>query len=314
MTGRARLSADHPVFRDVLERMGVEAQRIRAVGGEDSSEASANWHVWPVEGERCVLRRYHSRATPEDLAYEHAVLHRLAALGWTVPEPLRPLVRQDSRWYCLTRFVPGRARRSETAPQRRQRGADLARLHLALRPLAARLGQRPGWQVQHAGTTVHSDVDWHAGVKALSSVEPELAEWAAVAAESVTAELAAVGAAELPVTVIHGDFAEWNVHYQGARLVGVVDFGLTHLDSRPYELAIARTYRAPEARDGYREELARQGWPLSELEEAAIEPIHRAFRIDMVAWELDGGLRSGRFDTDMIVRQLRRSGCARPGS
>src|SRR5919106_6170295 len=131
MTGRARLSADHPVFRDVLERMGVEAQRIRAVGGEDSSEASANWHVWPVEGERCVLRRYHSRATPEDLAYEHAVLHRLAALGWTVPEPLRPLVRQDSRWYCLTRFVPGRARRSETAPQRRQRGADLARLHLA---------------------------------------------------------------------------------------------------------------------------------------------------------------------------------------
>lgn len=38
---------------------------------------------------------------------------------------------------------------------------------------------------------------------------------------------------------MHGDFAEWNVHYDGDRLAGVLDFELTHLDSRPYELMSA---------------------------------------------------------------------------
>jgi hypothetical protein len=47
----------------------------------------------------------------------------------------------------------------------------------------------------------------------------------------------------------------WNVHYRRGRLAGVIDFGLAHLDSRPWELAVARTYRAPEAigiGDGHR--------------------------------------------------------------
>lgn len=186
-------------------------------------------------GKRCVLRRYHLRATREDLHYEHAVLKHLAAVGWVVPEALSPLVRYEDRRYCLTRFVAGRARVSETTKERRQRGADLARLHLALRPIAARLGQRRGWRAQHTSTNVHADVDWDAGVDALSAVHPELADWAGLAADAVRVELASIGAAELPVTTIHGDFAEWNVHYGGTRLAGVVDFGLTHLDSRPYE-------------------------------------------------------------------------------
>jgi len=64
------------------------------------------------------------------------------------------------------------------------------------------------------------------------------ADAAAVQAQQA---LEAIGARDLPVTVVHGDFAEWNVHYQHGRLAGVIDFGLTHLDTRPYELAIART-------------------------------------------------------------------------
>ena len=111
---------------------------------------------------------------------------------------------------------------------------------------------------------------------------------------------------------MHGDFAEWNVHYEGNRLAGIIDFGLTHLDSRPYELAIARTYRSPETIDAYREELAANGWPLTELEEACIEPIHHAFRVDMVAWQLDLGQRTGAYDFAMIDRQLARTGTAPP--
>ncbi len=76
------------------------------------------------------------------------------------------------------------------------------------------------------------------------------------------------------------------------RAVGVVDFAATHLDSRPSELAIARTYRSPEVIAGYRERLKQLDWPLSELEDAAIEPMNRAFRVDMTAWLLEEGCDS----------------------
>ena len=112
--------------------------------------------------------------------------------------------------------------------------------------------------------------------------------------------------------VVHGDFAEWNVHYEGDRLAGVIDFGLTHVDSRPYELAIARTYRSPQTVDAYRDELTRYDWPLSDVEESAIEPIHRTFRVDMAAWQMDLGRRTGKFDLTMIESQLARTGCAPP--
>jgi len=144
------------------------------------------------------------------------------------------------------------------------------------------------------------------------AVSPRLGSWAQAAAGDTGAALAAIGAGELPVTVIHGDFAEWNVHYRRGRLAGVIDFGLAHLDSRPCELAVARTYRAPEAIDAYRGELARNGWPLSTLEEAAITPLYRAFRLGMAASELDDGLKTGDYDLAAIERQLSRTGTPPP--
>lgn len=54
------------------------------------------------------------------------------------------------------------------------------------------------------------------------------------------------------------------------------------------------------------------GWPLSDLEVAALEPMQRAFRVDMAAWSMEAGLRSGSFDLDMIRRQLERTGTAAP--
>jgi Ser/Thr protein kinase RdoA (MazF antagonist) len=144
------------------------------------------------------------------------------------------------------------------------------------------------------------------------STAPSPPTRAQAAAGQTRAALAAIGAGELPTTVIHGDFAEWNVHYRHGRLAGVIDFGLAHQDSRPYELAIARTYRAPEATDAYRDELACSGWPLSALEEAAIMPIYHAFRVDMAAWELDHGLKTGQYNLPAIERQLSRTGTPPP--
>jgi Ser/Thr protein kinase RdoA (MazF antagonist) len=209
-------------------------------------------------------------------------------------------------------LVPGAAVPYEPPGQRRRRGQDLARLQLALRGLADRLGQRPGWRPQHTATTVHRDLDVEGCLAAVADFDARVAEWVRQAAEELQRDLGRLGAHALPTTVVHGDFAPWNVHYEGGRLASVIDFGLTHLDSRPYELAIARTYRAPEAVEGYCDELARHGWPLDDLERAAIAPVYRAFRVDMAMWQLDHGRRTGVYDLAMIERQLVRTGTSQP--
>ncbi len=131
VAARQRLHAD---VRTVLDQLDVAASRVRAIPENHGMEGNANWHVWSQQGSRSVLRRYYTGTTPADLAYEHAVLEHLTKQGWNVPDPLAPPIEHDGRWYCLTRYVPGRGRPTETPSQQRQRGADLARLHVALRP------------------------------------------------------------------------------------------------------------------------------------------------------------------------------------
>jgi homoserine kinase type II len=294
----------------VFDLLKVRAERVLVL--KDVPGENGSWLLDLAGGQRSVLRRYHCDATTEDLRYEHEVLRHMAQAGWVVPAPLGELVRYENLWYCLTRYVPGQAVRDEDAEQQRRRGRDLAQLHLALRGLHERLGQRAGWRPQHQGVTLHTVVDWAACVRALADLRPRLAAWAQAAAEQTQGALAALGADALPVMVVHGDFASWNVHYQHGQLAGVIDFGLTHVDSRPYELAIARTWRAPATADAYRTELASLGWPLSDLEEAAMLPLYHAFRLDQIAWLLTGGLRTGEFDLAAIERQLSRTGTSPP--
>jgi Ser/Thr protein kinase RdoA (MazF antagonist) len=256
-----------------------------------------------------VLRRYDQQATRADVAYEHTVLWHAAAAGWVVPVPLTDVVEVDGRLYCATQFVPGAPIANPDGAMREERGRTLARLELDLRPLAEDVGQRPGWRPLHEDVTVHVAIDWRRAVSEFRAVDGRLADWTERAGEATRSPLSTVGAEGLPVTVVHGDFAEWNVHYdERGRLAGVIDFGLAHLDSRPFELAIARAYRAPETVWGFREEPASLGWPLTELEEAAMEPMQRAFRVDMAVWAIDHGFRTGTFDLAWIERQLERTG------
>jgi hypothetical protein len=68
----------------------------------------------------------------------------------------------------------------------------------------------------------------------------------------------------------------------------------------------------PQAIDAYRAELAASGWPLSELEEAAIAPVYGAFRVGMAAAEMEDGRITGSYDLAMIERQLSRTATAAP--
>lgn len=96
------------------------------------------------------------------------------------------------------------------------------------------------------------------------------------------------------------------------RTRGALDFALSHLDSRPYELAIARAHRSPEPIDAYAAELAALGWPLTDLEQAAIGPLHRAFRLSMTAWAIDEAWDGTPLDMVMIKRQLQLTGVPPP--
>ncbi|GAB3405378.1 protein kinase family protein [Flindersiella endophytica] len=298
----------------ILDLLGVPAAHTAEIPANHGPDGNANWHVWPRSGEPCVLRRYYAGTTVEDLAYEHAIPRQLSGQGWFVPDPLAEPLEVDGRWYCLTRYVPGQCRTRETPQQSRQRGADLARLDVALRPLAEQLGQRGGWRPLCAGLPVLTVADWQAGLDGFAAEQPALATWAAHAAAVTVDELAGLGAVDdLPLTLIHGDFmAEQNVHYDGDRLAGVIDFGVSHVGTRPYELISARSYRAPELVTAYADELRRLGWPLSEQEKAALVPVERGFRLGMVAWLLLAGTRAGRFDTAAIAAHLARTGIARP--
>jgi len=309
-TAGQALPAQTGALAGVLDVMGVRPARMAVL--KDAPLGNGNWLVEMPGGQRAVLRRYYPGASPQDLAYEHAVLDHLATAGWVVPHPLSESVRHEGLWYCLTQYVPGRPTTRESRVQQRRRGRDLARLNLALRELGQLIGQRPGWRPQHSAVTASCGIDWPACVRQLAAVSPRLSTWAQVAAVRTRAALTDIGATELPVTLIHGDFAEWNVHYLHGRLAGVIDFGLTRQDSRPYELAIARTHRAPEAADAYRRQLARSGWPLSPLEEAAVKPVYHAFRLDMAAWELDHGRKTGRYNLTAIERLLSRTGIPPP--
>ncbi len=293
---------------EVLRELGVEARGVEPL--QVDVDGNSVWRV-DVDGGPLVLRRYHARASLEDVLYEHAVLAHVAAAGWTVPAAVTAPLEADGFVLCVTRFVPGDGIYDEAPDAQVRRGRDLARLQLCLRDLE--LGQRAGWRSQHEGVTVWESFDWPRFVAELRVQDAALGEWAARAADAATQALAALGVEELPVLVVHGDFTSWNVHYfPDGSLAGVIDFGLAHVDSRPYELAIARTYRAPVMVDAYRDELRRLGWPLSELEEAALIPLQHAFRVDMTAPFIDSGIRSGNWDLAMIRRQLERSGTPAP--
>ena len=147
------MAADDP--DQVLNQLRVRPGRVVALS--DVPLGNGNWLVETADGQRCVLLRYHPQTTQQDLAYEQAVLGYLAGLGWVVPAALSEPACWQGRWYCLTRYVPGEAVRAEDAAQRGRRGRDLARLHLALRGVAERIGQRPGWRAQHSAVTVQGD-------------------------------------------------------------------------------------------------------------------------------------------------------------
>jgi Ser/Thr protein kinase RdoA (MazF antagonist) len=288
----------------VADQLGLHSDRFEPTRVSDAdSLGNGNWLAFTDAGERLVLRRYHVLNTEENLGYEFAVLRHLAALGWSVPAPVAGPVRFGDRLWAMTRFLPGTPHQDETSAQREERGALLAQLHADLRGLD--LGQRPGFCQACDLEAMAGEQDWDLGLAGLRRIRPDLAERAAAVMAATKILVGEGNLLELPQTVVHGDFASWNLHFAAdGQLTGVIDFGLTHRDSRSWEFVIARVHRAPELLTGYQDAAARLGNLLTDAEVATIPALQRVFRVNMVMAELWGGARTGTFDIPMIERQL----------
>ncbi|WP_327633312.1 phosphotransferase [Kribbella sp. NBC_00482] len=284
---------------DVVRALGLEVTRLEPTRpGDEDSVRNGNWHLWTSDGEHHILRRYHVLRTEEDLTYEDQVLDHLTGRSWCVPARVAGPIQYDGRLWAVTRFVPGQPHQDETAAQQAERGEVLARLHADLSDLD--VGTRAGF-FQAADLDAMGEFQgWDRGVDLLREQRPDLANRAEQAMDGAKELVREYDLLGLPQTIVHGDFASWNLHFDGdGCLAGVIDFDLCHLDSRVWELVIARAQ--PDMLAGYQRAAVE---PLTEHELTAIEPLRVVFRVLMVMAELWNGRQAGRFDEVMIDRQL----------
>jgi homoserine kinase type II len=217
-------------LRLVLAAYGLEAVRPYRVGAGRNNE---HWYV----GAGLVLRRYGPLRSDAAIGYEHAIVGQLKERGWPVAVPIpsaagRMVVMDDGRRYCLFPRLAGRRGNPERPRQPRELGALLGRLHrdLAAVPVAGPpdtfprildMPADPAWQ--------HLDALDDPALSGL--IRRKLAEVRTAAAS------AASGAPG--VQLVHGDWHDGNILYQGGTVSGIVDFDFAHLDLPLVDVAIA---------------------------------------------------------------------------
>lgn len=288
-----------------LEAWAVEARRLARITSGSNELGNRAWHVWTRDGRHLVARRYTVFRSGPEVEYELQVLRHLGMLGWSVSAPVAGVVEHDGRQHSLCTYVAGGPCDDGDETSRR-RGVLLARLHSALLTLRDQLGQRPCWRAQPVVDDPRFEPQRRAGLEALRSADPELADEVERAHSAALAELDRLQLGELPTFLLHGDFTTANVRQRRRLPIGIIDFDLCHVGNRPWELAIARIQRAPAMLDGYRTEAGRLGIPLTAHEERALPGVYRAFRAGMISWSLVEGAHRGFIDRDFVHLQLRK--------
>ncbi len=218
-----------------------------------------------------MIVKYFDDATFPDWRYPLRVAAALRTLGWPTPEPVEePLTGPTGAW-VLFRRLPGRAAlpaEGDRPAERRARGRLLAELHAD----AAATGideQRGGFRPP---ADVVTDPELDRWLRRHEAADPEqgraLRRCRDLAAQWFT-DHPAPGA---PRSVIHGDFAPWNLLFDGGRLTGVLDFEASHHTFQVADFALSWRGYQDEVLEGYDEVRA-----LSDLEWHLIQPAYRAW-------------------------------------
>jgi Ser/Thr protein kinase RdoA (MazF antagonist) len=270
---------------DVLAAFGVRA--VAPLGGR------LNRHWLVARGdERLVLRRW--AAPADDVAYELALLARVAALGWPVAPAVAGPLELDGRVWSLFPHLPGEPPPSPhgTDAEQRARGRLLAAFHADLARLD--VGQRAGWR---RCEQILADPTFDPLLASLERERPEEIRLLRRHLDRARARIATLRPGDRPDQVIHGDFTAWNLRYRGGRLSGILDFELAHRDHRVADFAMAWRGKYDAVVHGYAEVA-----PLEPEEWELLTPM-------WWAWVIEGACRdlaAGTHDDGWIAAHLLR--------
>ena len=258
---------------------------------------------WLVEyrHSQLVVRGYSVEAFP-DIDYELDVLKRLDEAGWPVPVAVEDPIQVDGRTWGLFKFLPGACRTTNSSGERRARGRLLAELHQATAPLG-RMGQRRGFGLSDDVIGDAGLIDSIRRYEELRPSEGRIMRWHIDQASEVFNRLDLHSAV---TTVLHGDFAPWNLLYEGESLTGVIDFEATHLNYRVADFANSWRGYQDEVIEGY-EEVSK----LSELDRELLAPAYWAWMFIGVRQAIETALADNVALPDLewqIRHLLRREG------
>ncbi|MDP9238539.1 MAG: phosphotransferase [Chloroflexota bacterium] len=246
----ARTSADASVLRDVLARYGIVASTITPI---PAGRMNRHWRVEAADGAVYALRRYTPERSPAAIAFEHGVIEDISRRGWPVAAPLgsddgATFVSIGGQRYALFPFLGGQPGPPYSAAHLRTKGRLLARLHRDLASSPAR-DQREGW-----GRIWESDVtapigrfaSFNDALLAFGGEHPDLASAIRRYRYRSLRELARLGYGDLPDTLIHFDFHNDNLLFDGGVLSALLDFDSVHFDARAADIACSVANDCPE--------------------------------------------------------------------
>jgi aminoglycoside phosphotransferase (APT) family kinase protein len=223
--------------------------------------------------------------------YSLRVAAALRARGWPAPEPLRPpWASPDGAWMLFPR-LPGAPR---SADDPRARGRLLAEMHTALATCGI-TDLRPGFP---APASVVGDPELGRLLRVYARAHPAEGVVLLDALTAAAGWFADHPAADAPQSVIHGDFAPWNLLFEDGRLTGVLDFEASHHTFQVADFVLS--WR------GYQDDVIRgydEVRPLTDLEWQLIRPVYQAWMFLGVRSALDAG---GPADLSWQVAHLRK--------
>jgi Ser/Thr protein kinase RdoA (MazF antagonist) len=225
-------------LRLVLAAYGQESVRPYRI---DAGRNNEHWYV----GAGLVLRRYGPFRSDAAIDYEHAIAGQLRERGWPVAVPTpsdagRMVVVDGGRRYSMFPRLAGRRGIPDRPRQPRELGRLLGRLHRDLAavsvaqptdafPRILEMPADPAWEHLDAlDDTVLNEL-----------IHRKLAE-VRTAARSAASEGPGV-------QLVHGDWHDGNILYQGGTVSGILDFDFAHPDLPLVDVAIATLI--PEVKD-----------------------------------------------------------------
>jgi homoserine kinase type II len=189
-------------------------------------------HVWYVEdtGKRFLLKRYHAWLETSAIRYEHSVLAYLAKRQMPVAAPLpthdgQAIAEAGNERWALYPALEGSPVTAQEWMWRVPRAAEtLAGIHLALQDFTPEGAPHPDWDAWTLARVDSLLAQW-------PPLPPPAPDWVAEARARLAGRYLDEASAQLPKTIVHGDFGVSNLLWRGDQVTGILDFEKAHPDT-----------------------------------------------------------------------------------